>query len=79
MAPVKNAYVHGMLVPAGAEVLYISGQVGADAAGNVSSDPVQQAETAWSNLMAIAREAGMNATNIVKLTTFIVDEAAFAP
>ena len=79
MAPANNAYVHGVMVPAGADVLYISGQIGADAEGNVPSDAVRQAENAWSNVMAIVREAGMDATNIVKLTEFIVDEAAFAP
>lgn len=79
MTPVNNAYVHGILVPAGAEVLHISGQIGADPEGNVPTNPAQQAENAWSNVMAIVREAGMDASNIVKLTAYIVDESAFAP
>ncbi|MGD9602176.1 MAG: RidA family protein [Gammaproteobacteria bacterium] len=79
MAPVNNAYVHGVVIPAGAEVLHISGQIGADRAGNVPTDPVQQAENAWSNVMAIVREAGMDARHIAKLTAYIVDEAAFPP
>lgn len=79
MTPVNNAYAHATLVPAGAEVLHISGQIGGDANGNVPPDPAQQAENAWSNVMAIIREAGMNANDIVKLTAYVVDEAAFAP
>ncbi len=77
MAPVNNAYVHAVLIPAGAEVLHISGQVGADRDGNVPTDPGQQAELAWSNVMAIIREAGMDASHIAKLTAYVVDEAAF--
>lgn len=79
MAPVNNAYVHGVLIPAGAEVLHVSGQIGADSQGNVPADPVQQAENAWANVLAIVREAGMDASHIAKLTAYIVDEAAFAP
>ncbi len=79
MAPVNNAYVHGVLIPAGAEVLHISGQIGADPEGNVPNDPAQQAENAWSNVLAIVREAGMNASHIAKLTAYIVDEATFLP
>jgi len=79
MAPINNAYVHGVLIPSGAEVLHISGQIGADPDGNVPPAPEQQAENAWSNVMAIVREAGMNASHIAKLTAYIVDEAAFIP
>lgn len=77
MAPVNNAYVHAVLIPSGADVLHISGQVGADAEGNVPDDPARQAENAWSNVMAIVREAGMDSSHIAKLTAYIVDEAAF--
>jgi len=79
MAPVNNAYVHAVVIPSGAEVLHISGQIGADPDGNVPIDAAQQAENAWSNLMAIVREAGMDASDIAKLTAYIVDEAAFPP
>ena len=77
MAPVNNAYVHGVLIPAGAEVLHISGQVGADRDGHVPPDPAEQAELAWSNVMAIVRAAGTEASHIAKLTAYVVDEAAF--
>jgi len=79
MSPVNNAYVHGVLLPAGAEVLHISGQIGGGPDGTVPSDPAQQAENAWTNVMAIVRDAGMVASDIVKLTAYIVDENAFPP
>ena len=79
MAPVNDAYVHAVLIPSGADVLHISGQIGADADGNVPADPAQQAENAWSNVMEIVREAGMEPIHIAKLTAYIVDDAAFAP
>ena len=79
MAPVNNAYVHGILIPAGAEVLQISGQIGEDPSGNVPADATQQAENAWSNVIAIVREAAMDAGHIAKLTAYIVDQPAFPP
>jgi enamine deaminase RidA (YjgF/YER057c/UK114 family) len=79
MVPVNNAYAHGVLIPPGANVLYISGQIGAGPDGDIPADPAAQAEIAWSNVMAIVREAGMDANDIVKLTAYIVDDAAFPP
>ena len=79
MPPVNNAYVHGVLIPAGADVLHISGQIGAGPDGEVPSDPTEQALNAWSNVMAIIREAGMEASDIAKLTAYIVDEDTFPP
>ncbi len=79
MAPVNNAYVHGVLVPPGAAVLHVAGQIGGGPDGSVPADASAQAENAWSNVLVIVREAGMDVQDIVKITAYIVDEAAFAP
>ena len=50
--------------------LFISGQVGRDEAGNVIEDPEAQFVTAFENVGAILREAGLSFGNIVDLTTF---------
>ena len=43
VAPPAGRYSHGVLVPAGAKLLFISGQVGIEPDGSVPSDFVGQA------------------------------------
>lgn len=64
-------YSHGIEVPAGARLLYIAGQLGADAAGAFPADFAAQTEQAWRNLRAVLAEAGMDFANLVKITTFL--------
>lgn len=77
MQPFNNAYHHGVVIPAGAQVLHISGQVGAAPDGTTSPDPAEQSEQIWRNLAAILTEADMTVANIVKLTAFIVSDDVY--
>ena len=79
MPPFNKAYSHGVVLPANARVLHISGQVGARHDGSVPDSVEEQAQVAWNNVMAIVEGAGMTPADIVKLTAYIVDEAAYAP
>jgi len=73
-----GAYHHAVEAPAGARTLYISGQVGVDADGNIPPDARGQLEIAWANIRAILAEADMGITDIVKVTTFITRKEDFA-
>ncbi len=73
-APVSR-YSHAVEVRGPGRWLHISGQVGVQPDGSVPSDSEAQMETAWTNLLAILREAGMTADNLVKITAFITDPA----
>jgi 2-iminobutanoate/2-iminopropanoate deaminase len=64
-------YSHGVLVPAGAKLLFVSGQVGVDPDGSVPADFAIQARSAWRNLLAILDAAGMTADNLVKVTHYL--------
>jgi 2-iminobutanoate/2-iminopropanoate deaminase len=72
MPPFNNAYSHGIVIPPNARVLHTAGQIGARADGTVSADIGEQAEQLWQNLLAIVRGAGMEASDIVKLTAYVV-------
>jgi enamine deaminase RidA (YjgF/YER057c/UK114 family) len=72
MPPFNNAYSHGVVIPPNARVLHTAGQIGARADGTVSADIGEQAEQLWQNLLAIVRGAGMEASDIVKLTAYVV-------
>lgn len=77
MQPFNNAYSHGVVIPPNSRVLHLSGQIGARPDGVVPDDVEEQAENVWNNVMAILRAADMTASNIVKITAYIVDEAVF--
>lgn len=72
MPPFNNAYSHGVVIPPNAHVLHTAGQIGARPDGTVSTDIAEQAEQLWQNLLAIVRGAGMEVTDIVKLTAYVV-------
>ena len=71
MSPPVGRYSHGVLVPAGAPLLFISGQIGSRTDGSVPEDFAEQARNAWGNLFAILKEAGMAPENLVKTTAYL--------
>lgn len=72
-APVA-AYSHQVEVPAGARWLVLSGQVGMQPDGVVPPDPVEQVEVALENTRRNLQAAGMEPSDIVKLTIYLVGE-----
>jgi len=65
-------YSHAALVPANSELLYISGQIGVRADGTTPPGIGEQADIVFANIVAILAAHGLTATDIVKLTTFMV-------
>jgi 2-iminobutanoate/2-iminopropanoate deaminase len=74
-APKNPALSQGALATGTSKTLYISGQVGVDGSGNVGKDIGEQAQHAIANLNAVLAEAGMNGTNIAKLTIYLTDDS----
>lgn len=66
-------YSHTAVVPAAARLLFISGQVGIRADGSAGETIAEQAEQAFLNLVALLEAHGLDLSNVVKLTVFIVD------
>jgi enamine deaminase RidA (YjgF/YER057c/UK114 family) len=73
--PASPVYSHGALATNAQKVLYVSGQVGVDASGNVGADIAAQTRLAIANVGAVLAEAGMDASNIAKLTIYLTDGA----
>ena len=72
-APV-NPYSHGAEVQGGSKLLYMAGQVGRRGVdGHILPDFESQARQTYSNIEQVLREAGMELTNLVKITTYITD------
>jgi 2-iminobutanoate/2-iminopropanoate deaminase len=57
--------------------LIISGQVPTKAGELVSADPVFQARQCFENIAAVLAEAGATFSDVVKLTCFLTDPAAY--
>nr|WP_227996736.1 RidA family protein [Glycomyces albidus] len=70
-----GGYVNGLEVRGAERMLFVSGQIPQDREGRVPEDIEAQCRLAWSNLTAVLREAGMDVSNLVKVTTFLSDRA----
>lgn len=70
--PPLGLYSHSAVVPVGAELIYISGQLGVSQSGFSPSTIGEQADLVFSNIVSILRSHGLEPTSIVKLTTFMV-------
>lgn len=73
IAPPVGVYSQGVLAPAAGQWLHVAGQVGIAPGGELADGFAAQARTAWQNLMAVLKEAQMDASHLVKVTTFLVD------
>ena len=68
------AFSQGTIAPAGARMLYVGGQNGVDADGQVVGDSIAaQTEQAMRNLLAVLAEAGASQEDVAKLTIFLVE------
>jgi 2-iminobutanoate/2-iminopropanoate deaminase len=73
------AFSQGTIVPAGARMLYVGGQNGVDANGEVVGDTIEaQTEQALRNVLAVLAEAGATQADVAKLTILLVDSADVA-
>lgn len=72
--PRPSGYSNGLRVPAGHELLFVSGQVGWDASGRlVSPEFAPQFEQALRNCVAVVEAAGGTARDVVRLTLYCRD------
>ncbi|HVJ26418.1 MAG TPA: RidA family protein [Vicinamibacterales bacterium] len=75
LAPPRG-YSHGVL--ASGRLLFIAGQIGWNAAGQlVSDDFVEQFDQALANVIAVVREAGGTPESIARLTIYVTDKAEY--
>jgi enamine deaminase RidA (YjgF/YER057c/UK114 family) len=73
-----SGYTHG-IATGGGRLLFLAGQTGMDASGAIAApgDLVAQFAQALRNLQAVVTAAGGQMTDIVKLTLFVTDAAAY--
>ncbi|MFZ5937752.1 hypothetical protein BGP84_15865 [Pseudomonas putida] len=73
--PSANAYSHVAEVTAGSRLLFIAGQGGEDADGQLSPEFAGQARQALANLQTALASKGAELAQVFKLTLLIVDHS----
>jgi len=69
-----GAYSHSVEVPAGARLIFVSGQVPVRADGYTPETLAEQADQVYANIVAVLAARGVAPSAIIKLTTFIVGD-----
>jgi enamine deaminase RidA (YjgF/YER057c/UK114 family) len=69
-----KGYSNGILVPKGARLLFVAGQIGWDRQQKLVSERFsEQFEQALDNVVTVVRAAGGEPENIARLTIYVVD------
>ncbi len=71
-------YAHGVAVPAGARMVFCSGQLGIAPDGTVPPDVEGQAAICFGNIAVILAEAGMGLGDIVRINAYVTDRRDMA-
>ena len=72
-------YAHGLEVPAGARLVFCSGQLGITPEGHVPEGAEQQAELCFGAIAAILAEAGMTFDDLVRINAYVSGREHLAP
>ncbi|HSB00376.1 MAG TPA: RidA family protein [Anaerolineales bacterium] len=69
-----GSYSHHIEIQGNERLLVISGQVGIREDGTVPEDPLEQIDVAFENIFHNLRAAGMDITDLIKITYYLVGE-----
>ena len=72
-------YVQAISVPTPGSLLFVSGQIGTDSAGNVSDVPTEECRQAWRNVLSQLDAAGYAPVDLVKVTVFLTSRDDLHP
>ncbi|MGE0641304.1 MAG: RidA family protein [Thermoanaerobaculia bacterium] len=73
-----KGFSHGVLAPAGAQILFVAGQIGWDREQRVVAGGfVPQFERALANVLAVVRAAGGGPESICRLTIYVIDRRSY--
>ena len=69
-----GSYSHQVEVTGNERLLVLSGQVGMRQDGTVPEDPLEQIDVAFENIFRNLRAAGMDVSDLIKITYYLVGE-----
>ncbi len=74
LSPPLGLYSHTVEVPAGARLVFVSGQVAVRPDGTLPATLEEQADQVYANIVAALAAKNVPPSSIIKLTTFMVDD-----
>lgn len=74
LTPPLGLYSHSVEVPAGARLLFVSGQVPVRPDGTCPATLAEQADQVYANIVAVLAASGAGPRDVIKLTTFLVED-----
>lgn len=73
-----RGYSNGVLAEANGKLLFIAGQIGADAHQEIFSDDfVQQFDQALANVIAVVAAAGGTPSQIARIVIYVIDKTVY--
>jgi enamine deaminase RidA (YjgF/YER057c/UK114 family) len=73
VSPPIGAYTHLSIIPRGADLLVLSGQVGTDLHGNIPVEVEEQLRNALHNVTRILRSEGVTSEGILKINIWLTE------
>src|SRR5271167_3557872 len=77
MSDPYGSYVHGIEVPPGSRLIYLSGQIPVRADGTTPEGIQAQATVCWENITAILKAAGLGIDSLIRTTQYLVDTKSY--
>jgi enamine deaminase RidA (YjgF/YER057c/UK114 family) len=72
-------YSHGVEVPAGARLLFVSGQLGITPDDHIPEDAGEQADLCFRAIGEVLQAGGMALADVVRINAFVTDRAFLQP
>jgi len=72
-------YSHGVEVPSGYRILFVSGQLGIAADDAIPQGTAEQARLCFSNIASVLQEAGMQLSDIVRINAYVTGREHLQP
>lgn len=79
VAAPTSLYAHAVETPVNVRMLHVSGQLGVRTDGTTPADFEGQYRQVWANIAAILKSGGMDKSDIVKMSTFLVKPEHVVP
>lgn len=79
LRPPLARYSHAVVVPAGARLVFASGQLGITPDDQIPEDAGAQADLCFRAIGSILADAGMDAGDVVRINAFVSDRAHLTP
>jgi len=79
MAPPAGAYSQAICHSGSGAWLHLSGQVGILPDGSLAQGIADQTHAVWKNIVTLLQAAGMDVSNLVRITTFVIHPDMIKP